>query len=385
MDINEFTEESPGEMRKNFEGQWTFVPFPLPGKVAWTNPLVSAVADAESALGRLSGLGKKFPKPKRLVRLFLRREAELSSRIENTYAGVRTQLLFEVVPEVKATSPDVQEVENNFRALEYGIKSIQERPLSTGLIKEMHAILLRDVRGHDKTPGEYRKVQAHIGRTSDIRTARFVPPPPHNVADCMDQLGAFIATDQAVPRVARLAMIHYQFEAIHPFADGNGRIGRVLILLMMLQTDMLPLPILNPSAYLEAHRAQYYEHLLRVSQRGAWAEWIEFFSIGIKRECEDATRRLEALEGLRQAYQERVRATPRTPAKLTKLVDELFGRPRVRLEDVTKMLDVWPASAQRFIDRLVEFDILREVTGDRRNRVYLAHKIVDLFSTDAVE
>ncbi len=385
MEITRFTDTAPGDLQKNLDGNWTFVPHSLPGQVVWTDRLVSAIGEAESALGRLSGLGKKFPRPKRLVRLFLRREAEFSSRIENTYAGVQTQLLFQVMPEIKETAPDVQEVENNFRALEFGIKSIQQgRPISTGLIRQMHAILLRDVRGHDKTPGEYRRIQAHIGRSSDIRTARFVPVPPHSIVDCMDQLATFIASDQTMPRVARLAMMHYQFEAIHPFADGNGRIGRVLIMLMMLQTDMLPLPILNPSAYLEAHRAEYYDHLLEISERGTWAEWIEFFSLGITQECKDTSRRLEAMETLRQSYQEKVRTT-RSSAKLTKFVDELFGRPRVRLEDVAKMLDVWPASAQRFIDRLVELDILREMTGERRNRVYLAHKIVDQFSRQGAE
>lgn len=380
MDPSEFSSESPGTLQKNLEGHWTLVPNPLPGKIKWSDGLVCAIGRAESALGRLTGLGQKFPRPKRLVRMFLRREAELSSRIENTYAGVRTQLLFKVLPEIEQTAPDVNEVENNFRALEFGLKSIKDREVSTHLIKQMHQILLKEVRGHDMTPGEFRKVQAHIGRSNDIREARFVPPPPHRVQECMDQLEQFMRAPSPVPRIARLAMIHYQFEAIHPFADGNGRIGRVLILLLMCEMKLLPLPLFNPSAYLESHRREYYDHLLSVSQHGTWGEWIEFFSESITHECEQTINRIEALEELRRAYQAKIQ-TSRFSAKLSKLVDELFGLPRVRLEDVQRILDVWPPSAQRYIDRLTTLGILREVTGGARNRVYLAEPIISLFST----
>jgi Fic family protein len=381
MQSADFTDQSPGTLVKNLDGQWAFVPNPLPGKLTWTDRLVSAVSEAEAALGRVAGLGHKFRNPQRLVRMFLRREAELSSKIENTYAGVRTQLLFKVIPEVRAKSPDAQEVENNFQALEFGLRAYRQRGISQHLIKQMHQVLLRGVRGQDKTPGQYRHVQAHIGRSNRIEEARFVPPPPHAVPQCMDELERFIRDEQKVPLIARLAMTHYQFECIHPFADGNGRIGRVLILLLLCQSGKLPLPLFNPSAYLETNRRAYYDCLLDVSQRGAWGDWIDFFSRAITEECADTIRRIEALEALRQAYQRKVR-TARVPATLPKLVDELFGNPRVTLTDVRRILRVWPASAQRHIDKLLSLNILREVTGGQRNRVYLAHKIVDLFSTE---
>lgn len=280
MRAEEFTGSSSGRLVRNLDGNLAFIPHPLPPPLEWTNALVSVVSEAEAALGRLSGLGDKFPRPQRLVRLFLRREAELSSRIENTYAGVRTQLLFKSVPEVLGKSPDVIEVDNNFRAIEFGLKAIKNRPLSVGLIKEMHQILLRGTTGEESKPGEFRRVQAHIGSSRDIRAARFVPAPPHAITDCMDALATYMAEDTTIPRVARLALIHYQFEAIHPFEDGNGRIGRVLILLLMSKFGMLPLPLFNPSAYLEQNRRAYYDHLLDVSQRGEWAGWIEFLSRG---------------------------------------------------------------------------------------------------------
>ena len=380
MRRSDFSKSSPGRVVRSLQGASAFVPNPLPPAVQWTNSLVELLGQAEAALGRLSGFGQRFPEPHRLVRMFLRREAELSSKIENTYAGVRTQLLFDVVPEVGMRSPDAREVDNNFRALEYGLEALAQRGVTQHLIKQMHGLLLSGVRGQDMSPGTYRTVQAHIGRSTDIAKARFVPPPPHVVQECMDALERFIRDDRSVPRVARVAITHYQFECIHPFADGNGRIGRVLILLLMCGWDMLPFPLLNPSAFLEENRRAYYDHLLSVSTDGEWLEWIGFFTRGIVDECADTISRLEALESLRRSYQERVR-TKGSPANLSRLVDELFGQPRVTLDDVRRMFDTWPASAQRYIDRLVKLRIIREVSGRQRNRVYLAHEIVDLFST----
>jgi Fic family protein len=380
MRRSDFSKSSPGRVVRNLQGASAFVPNPLPPAIQWTNSLVELLGQAEAALGRLSGFGQRFPEPRRLVRMFLRREAELSSRIENTYAGVRTQLLFDVVPEVGKRSPDAREVDNNFRALEYGLEALAQRGITQHLIKQMHGLLLSGVRGQDMSPGRYRTVQAHIGRSTDIAKARFVPPPPHVVQECMDALERFIRDDRSVPRVARVAMTHYQFECIHPFADGNGRIGRVLILLQMCGWDMLPLPLLNPSAFLEENRRAYYDHLLSVSTDGEWLGWIGFFARGIVDECADTISRLEALESLRRSYQERVR-TKGSPANLSRLVDELFGQPRFTLDDVRRMFDTWPASAQRYIDRLLKLRITREVSGRQRNRIYLAHEVVDLFST----
>jgi Fic family protein len=379
MKANIFTKSSPGRLVKNLQGNSAFVPNSLPVKLNWTDELVGAVARAEAELGRLAGLGHRFPEPQRLVRLFLRREAELSSRIEDTHAGVRTQLLLDALPEVRDRAPGVDEVNNNFKALEFGLKSLENREVSQNLIKEMHALLLQNVRGHDMTPGKYRTVQAHIGRSHNIKQARFVPPPPYMVPDCMDAFERFIHTDSATQRVARLAMMHYQFECIHPFADGNGRIGRVLILLLMSQWKMLPLPLFNPSAFLEQNRREYYDHLMNVSVRGDWNDWIIFFANGIVDECLATIERIESLEKLRMTYQARVR-TKNSPANVSKLVDELFAQPRVTLEEVRQLFDMWPASAQRYIDRLVKLKILREVTGRERNRVYLATEVVDLFS-----
>ncbi len=365
------------DLVKNFDGN-CFVPRPLPPAVYWTNELVAAVSSAERALGRLGGLGHRFLNPQRLVRMFMKREAELSSRIENTHASVRTQLLFEEEPEIQKDAPDVQEVENNFKAIEFGIES--NRPLTLGLIREMHQLLLRGVRGDDKTPGQFRKIQAHIGRTNRIDKARFVPAPPHAIDQCMRDLERYIQHPDGLPTLVRTAMIHYQFEAIHPFSDGNGRIGRVLILLLLFREQAVPLALLNPSAPLERARERYYDLLLGVSQRGEWNAWIEFFARGVEQEAHDSIKRIELLDALRQDYQSRIQ-TRRASALLPRLVDELFVQPVVRLGDVKRLLAIKAPSAQKLIDKLVEAKILQEVFGRVRNRVYLAPEIVKAFQT----
>jgi Fic family protein len=282
--------------------------------------------------------------------------------------------------EIEQDAPDVREVDNNFRALEYGLNSIRNRPITLGLIKEMHRILLRGVRGHDKSPGAFRKVQAHIGRTSDIREARFVPAPPHLIQGSMEDLENYIRNPDGLPPLVRAAMIHYQFEAIHPFADGNGRIGRVLILLLLCAENVLPLPLLNPSAHLETYRKDYYDHLLSISQRGDWNEWIEFFVEGVAGEAIDAIQRIERLEMIRDKYQAVVQ-TARRSALLPRLIDQLFVNPVVTVNTAATHLDIGFTSAKKLIERLFANGILREVSGRKRNRIFIAQEIVDLFAT----
>ncbi|MGB7158795.1 MAG: Fic family protein [Tepidisphaeraceae bacterium] len=370
----------PGELIKNLQGQWTFVPAPLPGRLQWTNSLVKTLADASAVLGQLQSMTHwKFLDPRRLLRLFLRREAELSSRIENTYARVQTLLLYEKLPAIEEKAPDVREVENNFKALEYGLAAVEHRPISLGLIKEMHQILLQGVRGDDHTPGQFRQVQAHIGRSNKIEEARFVPPPHHEVEPSMRELERYIQQPDDLPALVRLAMVHYQFEAIHPFSDGNGRIGRVLILMLMSTEGVLRTPLLNPSAPLERQRREYYDHLLAVSQRGAWSEWVEFVIRGIADEALATIDRIQRLEVLRQRYLDQLSAVRASPLA-AKLVDRLFAEPSVTLQQVAEVLQTSKPSAQKLIDRFMGAGILRETTGQQRNRVYLAQEIVDQLS-----
>lgn len=375
MELADFTADKPGELVKNLNGDWCFIPAPLPGKLAWSDELVSILGVAERAMGRLTGVGQRLPNPKLVLRSFLRREAELSSRIEGTRAGVQDMVLFEQTQAVEEHVPDVREVHNNLRAIEHGVEQVKHRPISLSLIREMHQVLLKGVRGEDKTPGQFRTTQAHIGRTHDIAEARFVPAPPHGIGPAMEAMESFIQAPCQLPPLVRVAMIHYQFEAIHPFADGNGRIGRVLILLLLCTEKVLPLPLLNPSAFLERHRREYYDRLLNVSQRGAWAEWVTFFARGIAQEAADAVDRVESLDRLRAEYHERVQ-TARASALLPKLVDQLFVNPAITTNAAARLLRVGYTSAQKSIEKLLRLGVLKEFTGQKRNRIFIAPEIL---------
>ena len=384
MQGTDFTNKSPGELVKNLGGHLSFIPYALPPVIDWKNSLVLAVAHANHRLGELAGLSRKLVNPKRLMRMFLRREAELSSLIENTFARIRTMLLFEQLPAIENEAPSVREVYNNFLTLEFAFANAPHRAITCSLIKEMHSILLRGVRGSDKTPGRFRTVQAHIGRTANIEEARFVPSPSHAIEPSMESLERYLGEEDALPPVVRVALAHYQFEAIHPFADGNGRVGRALMLLQLVREGVLPAPLLNPSAQLELRRSEYYDRLLAVSQNGAWTEWIEFFCRSLADEAADAILRIERLEALRSRYYDLVRR-PRASALLPKLIDTLFENPSVSIPGTAKKLNVSQAAAFPLIKRLVDANIVREVTGKARNRVYLAQGIVDLFSTEPIK
>jgi Fic family protein len=381
MRKKDFSRHSPGEIVKNLSGDLAFIPFPLPPEVKWTDLLVRRLTEASTALGQLAGSGRKLPNPQRLVRMFLRREAELSSKIENTFATVQTMVLMENLPSVERETPAAKEVNNNFNALEFAIRSAQNRPLSRSLIKEMHAVLLRDVRGHDKTPGKFRTVQAHIGRSANISEARFVPCPPHAIEQCMESLERFLRKPDGMPAVIRAAMSHYQFEAIHPFADGNGRVGRVLLLLQLVKERVLPAPLLNPSAQLERHREAYYDRLLDVSLNGNWNGWFEFFARSIAEEAADALARVERLEALLESYHSKIRKV-RVSSLLSAVVDHLFAEPSVTVNSLASTLDIQFSSARKLMDKLLSLGIVREVTGRLRNRVFLAQGVIDIFSTE---
>jgi Fic family protein len=378
MQASDFSKDMPGWLVKNLEGHLTFVPNPLPGPLRWSNELGAILSAAERALGRLMGIGLTLPNPRIVVRSFLRREAELSSRIENTFAGLADLAMFDQTQSVEERVPDVREVANNERALTFGLEAIgnRHRHVSISLIRAMHRLLLDQVRGEDKQPGEFRTRQAHIGRTTRIEDARFVPAPPLFVPELMDQLVEYINLPSDLPPLARSAMIHYQFEAIHPFADGNGRIGRVLILMLLCAENVLPLPLLNPSAFLERNREEYYQHLADVSHKGAWTEWVAFFARGIADEAMDAVKRIDRLRALQAEYLRRLQSV-RASSLLLRLVDELFVTPVITVNRAAELLGVGYTSARKNVDRLLKTGIAWEISGRGRDRLYFAGEIIE--------
>ncbi|MEX0885882.1 MAG: Fic family protein [Phycisphaeraceae bacterium] len=377
METSDFTPASPGRLTRAVSGGPAFVPNPLPPAIPWDDELVSTTAAAAAALGRLAEVGQMMANPHLLIRPFLRREAVLSSQIEGTQASFDDLLLFELDEKVEQRVPDVREVANYVRALEHGLERVRTLPLSRRLICEMHGILMERVRGGDQTPGQVRRTQVHIGaRNSAIEQARFVPPPPGpELDDAIRDLELYLNQPSALPAVVRLALVHYQFEAIHPFNDGNGRVGRLLVSLMLCVGGVLPQPLLYLSAYLERHRQAYYDHLLHVSLRGEWHGWLSFFARGVAEQAMDAVDRAGRLRELQARYVDQVQS-PRTPALLIKLIEHLFAQPAVTAARVRQVLDVTPRTAQQHIDRLVKAGILREITGQKRNRAYVARGVL---------
>jgi Fic family protein len=359
------------------------VPDPLPPELNYGPPLVRALSEADRALGELAGLGRTLPNPYLLSRPFLRREAVLSSRIEGTQASLVDLYAFEIEPPLfgvpsEARRDDVQEVQNYVRALEHGMKRLEDLPISQRLLREMHVLLMEGVRGQHRDPGEFRRIQNWIGPPgAEVGEATFVPPPPTEIPVASSALEHYVHERTGQPPLVDIALVHYQFETIHPYLDGNGRIGRLLITLMLIERDLLPEPLLYLSAYFERHRGAYYDHLLAVSQRGAWEEWLIFFLTGVTTEARDAARRAGRLFELRETYRERFQREG-ARASLLATVDHLFARPVTDINQTARALGFTFEAARRLVNSLEAEGVLEEITGRRRNRVYAATEVMRL-------
>jgi len=357
------------------EGYNAFLPHPLPPALAWTPGMVSQLSRADRALGELSGIGRALPNPHLLILPFARREAVLSSRIEGTQASLSDLFAYEASQKAEETG-DVREVFNYVQALEHGLARLKDLPVSLRLTREIHERLMRGVRGEHSTPGEFRRSQNWIGPPGCLlNDATYVPPPVEEMRACLDAFEHFLHAEHDIPPLVQLALIHYQFEAIHPFLDGNGRVGRLIIVLLLCLWDLLPQPLLYLSAFFEANRQLYYEHLLSVSQRGTWKEWVLFFLRGVESQARDAVRRSHRLQDLRRQYRERFQATQGS-ARLLQVVDLLFGAPVVAVKQVKDAIGVSFPSANRYVSQLEEAGIVHEITGQTRNRLYRANEII---------
>jgi Fic family protein len=362
----------PGPVR-----YWAFVPNPLPPELKWTPALVAHVSRADRTLAELSAAARSLPNPHLLIRPFIHQEAVLSSRIEGTRASLPDLYAYEAgTPALFEMADDVREVHNYVTALEYGLERIRQLPLSLRLLREIHGKLLEGVRGEHRTPGEFRRSQNWVGPPgSTPSNAPFVPPPPSEMNACLDAFEKWLHADSDLPPLVRIALAHYQFEAIHPFLDGNGRVGRSLIIFLMCLWNLLSEPVLYLSAYFEARRQDYYDHLLTVSQKGAWEEWVAFFLAGVEVQALDARMRARRLMDLREEYRNRLQSE-RASARLLQVVDLLFARPVITISNLRHALGLWHVQAQRYVERLETHGVLRETTGRARNRVYVADAIM---------
>ncbi|HTV81240.1 MAG TPA: Fic family protein [Acidobacteriaceae bacterium] len=358
-----------------------FVPAPLPPTLDWTPRLVGVLSEADRLIGRLAGEGGRLPNPHVLMRPFVRREAVLSSRIEGTQATLGELLAAEAGAVVQRSPEDLREVGNYVVALEHGISRLSKLPLSVRLLREVHEKLMEGVRGQHATPGLFRKTQNWIGRPgSTPATATFIPPPPGEVEPCLAALERFLH-ESGLPPLVMIALAHYQFEAIHPFLDGNGRVGRLLITLFLVERKILPTPLLYLSAFFEASRRDYYEGLRRVSERAAWHDWLEYFLQGIARMSEDALSRATRINDLLGEWRAKLAGhSTNTPMRV---IDLLAANPFLTITGATKQLELAFTTAQRAIDRLVQSGIVQQISDAKRDRVYCARALLDILEEPA--
>lgn len=392
MDASHFSTDSPGRLVPAFDGSSAFVPNPLPRElslsVATWRRVVAAERSVGALEGALAGLAHEQVHPTLLLGALLRREAIVSSRIEGTLSSARQLALFEAGHEGEVGSPkeveSAREVSNYVRALEFGLTEMQRLPLGSRLIRSLHQQLMEGVRGGDETPGQFRRVQNFIGSPGQsLKAARFVPPPPSELEPCVADLERAMHEPESaatLPLFARLALLHYQFECIHPFRDGNGRVGRLLIPLT-LRLHRPDCPLVLVSEQLEPQRERYYDLLLDVSRRGAWTEWIDFFLEALERSAADHQRRALELLRLRERWRSQL-STARSSASLLRVVDVLFQRPTVTRQQVAELLDITPPGASKIVQRLVAAGLLVEATGRQRGQVFVAPELLELGSGD---
>lgn len=379
MNVDQFSESKTGRLVE-IEGipgaTHSFIPDPLR---SWEIPkrLWPLVRDARTKIASLDGISKHIPNPHLLLNPLQYREAQLSSRLEGTIANPRQLLLFEMDPQFAemedANLKAVKEVSNYKRALNYHLAQ-DELPLSLRLMRRLHALLLDGVRGESKQPGQFREVPAQIGRP-----ARYVPPPPNELPSLLDDLEKRIHNPLTNDPLVDAFIIHYQFEAIHPFEDGNGRVGRLLLAIMIYEGCNLSDTWLYMSAYFEAHRDEYFDRLLRVSTDGDWEGWIEFCLKGVVEQAEDTVLRSEALLQLLQNYKDQVNkiAGSYGSHRLVSIVENLFVIPVLDIPNTARKFDVTYPTASKDIEKLTEAGILTEIE-DTHPRVYFSEEIVNL-------
>jgi len=358
MKADEF-KSSPSGRLIPVSGAMAFVPNPLPPPNLDMRNMMMEIERATHAVGELSGIGRALPNPHLLIRPFSRAEAIASSKIEGTVTTLPELLVLEASPDKVKSREDTKEVRNYTWALEHGLKRIPELPLSKRLIREIHAVLLHDVspeRGAQIKPGEFKTDQNWIGARL-IQNARYVPPPPTEAINALDDLEKYIHGNDKIPLLVRLALIHYQFEAIHPFPDGNGRVGRLLIPLILCENGVMSQPLLYVSSYFERNYDKYIDLMLEVSRSGAWEPWISFFLEAIEHSCQRAMKKSHALQDLHRNYFSKIQSA-RSSALLGSLVDELFNIPAITIPHAMAKMKITYNSAKNNIQRLIDLEII---------------------------
>jgi Fic family protein len=370
-----------GQFVKQPEGYVAFIPAPLPPDppIRMDDELTRLLSDADRALGRLDGVASIIPNPDLFVAMYVRHEAVLSSQIEGTQSSLDDVLQFEV--DARGHYPrDIEEVVNYVRAMNYGLKRLHELPLCLRLIREIHAKLFEGVRGAERTPGEFRRSQNWLGPAGcTLATATFVPPPVQAMHQTLDNFEKFLHVTETLPRLVHCGLAHAQFETIHPFLDGNGRVGRLLITLLLCQQQILQRPLLYLSYYLKAHRQEYYDRLDAIRHRGDWEGWLKFFLCGVHAVSQAATQTARHILALRETQRQLIGEKLGGSAAGLRLLDCLFAQPLVTVRMAERTLSCSYATANKLVEQFVELGTLKEITGWQRNRRYQFEPYLALF------
>ncbi len=342
--------------------------------------LTRLLSEADHALGRLDGVTSILPNPDLFVSMYVRHEAVLSSQIEGTQSTLEDVLQFEMDAKGQEHPKDVEEVVNYVRSMNHGLKRMDSLPLSLRLIREIHEKLLQGVRGANRTPGEFRRSQNWIGPANcTLATATFVPPPVHDMQEALANLEKFLHDEKTYPTLIQCGLAHAQFETIHPFLDGNGRVGRLLITFLLCQRGILKFPLLYLSHYLKFHRAEYYDRLMAIRNDGNWEGWLKFFLKGVCEVSRSATETARKILELRQQHQALIRDKAANQTNAALLLDYLFEQPMVNVRLVEEHVKCAFVTADKLLKQFEELGIVKEVTGGQRNRRYEYSPYLALF------
>lgn len=373
-----------GRYVKQAAGYEAFIPAPLPPKppIRISGRLQGLVSDATLALGRLDGSIYTLPNPDMFILMYVRKEAVLSSQIEGTQSSLQDVLAAEAKIVDPSAPRDVDEVLNYIAAMRYGLRRLDEIPVSVRLIKDLHEKLMRGVRGSHLTPGELRRSQNWIGHgAATLKDALFVPPPPGEIPKALGDLEKFLHARSELPLLLQIGLAHAQFETIHPFLDGNGRVGRLLITFLLRQRNVLQKPVLYLSHFLKRHRQEYYDHLQATRDKGDWEGWLEFFLRGVAEVSQEATETARKILVLRETHREAITENlGRAAANGHRVLETLYKSPITNVKAVSEIGRTSFAAANELVKKLVKIKILNEMTGQRRNRSFRYDPYIQLFT-----
>lgn len=364
------------------QGYKAFIPTPLPPQppVTIQGELLKKLEQATALLNRLDGMAYTLPNPDLFISMYVKKEALLSAQIEGTQASLENVLTFEG-DNVSETVNDVGDVINYIKTLHYGIDRLQELPMSVRLIKELHAMLLQGVRGHDKTPGELKRSQNWIGRPGcTLRDAQFVPPPPEEARTAMGDLEKFMHQPSDLPLLVQCALIHYQFETIHPFLDGNGRVGRLLITFFLVWKGIIQKPLLYLSYYFKKNRQEYYDRLTMVRNNGDYEQWVNFFLEGVIQIAQDALQQTRSILDLHEKHKNLLWEKNISSPLAVKILERLFYTPLVSIGDVQNFFDINYQTAANLIEQFCQLGIVKETTGKKRGKRFVYSEYMEIVS-----